>query len=126
LEGGGTVTSPTEVGTGRSEDEEVPLSQLIDVLNERFGTNFTPADQLFFDQVTEEATSDQQVVQQAQANPFDNFALAIRQKITDLMVDRLEQNQDIVTKYFGEKEFQELAFQELARRIYEEVRASRA
>ncbi len=122
LEGGGTVTSPTEVGTGRSEDEEVPLSQLIDVLNERFGTNFTPADQLFFDQVTEEATSDQQVVQQAQANPFDNFALAIRQKITDLMVDRLEQNQDIVTKYFGEKEFQELAFQELARRIYEEVR----
>jgi type I restriction enzyme R subunit len=122
LEGEGTVTSPTEVGTGRSEDEEVPLSQLIDVLNERFGTNFTPADQLFFDQVTEEATTDQEVVQRAQANPFDNFALAIRQKIADLMVDRLEQNQDIVTKYFGEKEFQEHAFQELARRIYDEVR----
>ena len=126
LQGGGTVKSPTEVGTGRSEEEELALSQLIDVLNERFGTNFTPADQLFFDQVTEEATNDQEVVQRAQANPFDHFALAVRQKIADLMVDRLEQNQDIVTKYFGEKEFQELAFQELARRIYGEVRGEEA
>ncbi|CAO1669842.1 hypothetical protein NYA28ABAC_03849 [Salinicola sp. NYA28a] len=45
---------PTEVGTGQAE-EEVQLSTLVDKLNERFGTEFTPADQLFFDQVKETA-----------------------------------------------------------------------
>jgi hypothetical protein len=29
------------------------LSKLIDVLNDRFGTDFTDADQLFFDQIIE-------------------------------------------------------------------------
>ena len=31
--------------------EQVALSRLVDKLNERFGTDFTEADQLFFDQV---------------------------------------------------------------------------
>ena len=35
----------------KSKDEEVALSSLIDRLNEHFGTNFTEADQLFFDQI---------------------------------------------------------------------------
>ena len=34
------------------------LSELIDVLNERFGTDFKPADQLFLDSVKEEALAD--------------------------------------------------------------------
>jgi type I restriction enzyme, R subunit len=36
------------VGTGH-EDEKIKLSELINLLNERFGTDFTHADQLFFD-----------------------------------------------------------------------------
>ena len=45
------LKGPTDVGTGRTKDQEVTLSSLIDRLNERFGTNFTMADQLFFDQI---------------------------------------------------------------------------
>ncbi len=33
----------------------MPLSQLIDVVNGRFGTDFNQADQFFFDQVVERA-----------------------------------------------------------------------
>ena len=124
---GGAVKPPTAVGTGRAQDEDVPLSQLIDILNERFGTNFTPADQLFFDQVKEEAKADDEVVLRAQANDdFGNFARAIRKKIEDILVDRHAQNADIVSKYFSETEFQELAFNELARKIYEESRGGEA
>ena len=39
-------------------EEEVALSTLIDKLNERFGTDFTEADQLFFDQVRATAEED--------------------------------------------------------------------
>jgi type I restriction enzyme, R subunit len=40
------VRSPTEVGTGKAQDEKLPLSQIIQVLNDRFGTQFTDEDRL--------------------------------------------------------------------------------
>ena len=44
--------APPAVGTGRAQSEqEVPRPRLIDRLNARFGTDFTEADQLFFDQI---------------------------------------------------------------------------
>ena len=113
---------PTEVGTRTAKEKEVPLSELIDVLNERFGTDFKTADQLFFNQVIEEAKNDTEVTQRASANPFDNFALALRSKIEGLMLDRMEKNEGIVTKYLNEPEFQDVTFKEIAKRIYEELR----
>ena len=52
------LDGPTEVGSGLVRSESVPLSRLIDVVNERFGTDFTPADQLLFDQIVETAIAD--------------------------------------------------------------------
>ena len=45
-----------------------PLSQLIDVVNERFGTDFNQADQLFFDQIIETAMADDGLRQAAAVN----------------------------------------------------------
>jgi type I restriction enzyme, R subunit len=39
-----SVKSPTDVGTGKPKDEKAPLSEIIQVLNERFGTQFTEED----------------------------------------------------------------------------------
>ena len=47
------LDGPSEVGSGALHEQPVPLSQLIDVVNERFGTDFNQADQLFFDQIVE-------------------------------------------------------------------------
>jgi len=41
------IKSPTDVGTSRTKDEKAPLSEIIQVLNERFGTQFTEEDRLF-------------------------------------------------------------------------------
>ncbi len=38
------------------------------------------------------------------------------------MIDRMDQNSEIVSKYINEQEFQDVAFGELAKRIYEELR----
>ncbi|HXB73260.1 MAG TPA: hypothetical protein VNY05_33795, partial [Candidatus Acidoferrales bacterium] len=48
---GGTVSGPVAVGTAGKHDKTAGLSQIIDRLNQRFGTNFKQSDQLFFDQV---------------------------------------------------------------------------
>ena len=47
------LDGPSEVGSGLVREQEVPLSQLIYIVNERFGTDFNQADQLFFDQIVE-------------------------------------------------------------------------
>lgn len=47
------LDGPRKVGTGMVREEAVPLSSLIDIINERFGAELTEADQLFFDQLAE-------------------------------------------------------------------------
>lgn len=72
--GFGPLKGPTDVGTAREEDTEVALSTLVDKLNECFGTDFTKADQLVFDQLRQTAKSDEKVVEAAQANNLSNFS----------------------------------------------------
>ncbi len=62
------VKGPTEVGTGRATDEQAPLSEIIEVLNERFGTQFAEEDRLFFQEIKEKACKNPQVIQTARAN----------------------------------------------------------
>jgi type I restriction enzyme R subunit len=116
------VKSPTEVGSGRAKDEKAPLSEIIAVLNERFGTDFKEEDRLFFQQIKEKACRDEQVIQTALANPLDKFELGVRKLIEELMIDSLAQNDKIVTRYLGDREFQGTAFPILARQIFEAIR----
>jgi type I restriction enzyme R subunit len=115
------VKSPTEVGTGKAKDEKAPLSEIIDVLNERFGTQFTEEDRLFFQQIKEKACKSEQVRQTALANPLDKFELGIRKLIEELMIERMGENDKIVTRYMGDRAFQDSAFPVLAREIFETV-----
>jgi type I restriction enzyme R subunit len=51
-----------------------------------------------------------------------SFALSMKQKVEDLMIDRMDQNQDIVTRYLNDPQFQELTFRLLGKKIYDELR----
>ena len=117
------VKSPTDVGTGKAKEEKAPLSEIIDVLNERFGTDFTEEDRLFFEQIKEKATNSPQVIQLRQANPFDKFQLGLRKMLEDLMIQRMNENDKIVTRYMDDKAFEAAAFGVLSRVIYEAIPA---
>jgi type I restriction enzyme R subunit len=121
---GSGLYGPTEVGSRTAQEHEVPLSEIIDILNEKFGTHFTKSDQIaVFDAIRAEAVSDEEVVQRAHANEFENFALAFRPKVEGLMLDRMDRNQDIVTRYLNDPEFRAIVDQELARRTYDQIRS---
>jgi len=115
------VKSPTEVGTGKAKDPKVPLSEIIEVLNERFGTNLTEEDRLFFEQIKQRAVKNEQVVSTALANPIDKFQLGIRKMIEDLMIQRMADNDKIVTRYMDDQQFQDAAFPILAKDIFETI-----
>ena len=120
------VKPPTETGTRKAQDERAPLSEIIETLNERFGTQFTEEDRLFFDQIKERACNSDAVVRTALANPLDRFEMGVRSLIEDLMIERMGENDRIVTRYLSDREFQGSAFPVLAREIFETVRARQA
>jgi len=120
----GEVSGPTEVGTALAQKEKIQLSKLIDILNERFGTEFKPADQLFFDSIKEDAKADSKLKQAALVNTMDNFGHLFAKALTDLFIQRMESNEDIVAKYLNEKGFSEIVKKHLTREVWEELRGS--
>lgn len=119
---GGEVKGPTDVGTGRGEGPQVELSILIDIINERFGTDFTPADQLFFSQIREEALADEELQQAARANPIDNFRFVFNRALEALFIDRMEQNEELFAKFMNDADFQRIVSEHLLHQVYEEIR----
>ena len=55
------------------------------------------------------------MIQTALANPLDKFELGIRKLIEDLMIERMGENDKIVTRYMADSDFQGSAFPILAR-----------
>jgi len=120
------LKGPTAVGTRRAEDEHVELSRLIDVLNDRFGTTFTPADELFFEQIREEAANDESLREAARVNSLDNFRFAFDKALENLFIDRMEQNEDLFTRYMNDPDVQKIVTQMLGKQVYERIRGSEA
>jgi len=115
------VKSPTDTGTRKAQEEDKPLSEIIETLNERFGTDFSEADRLFFEQIKETALQDESVLKTAAANPLDKFELGIEQIIKDIMMKRLKENDKIVTRYMDDEKFQKVISHILAKDIYSEL-----
>ncbi|MDE2966130.1 MAG: type I restriction endonuclease [Chloroflexota bacterium] len=113
------VSSPTEVGTANPEEERAPLSEIIENLNDRFGTEFAEADRLFFEQIKESAVDNDQIRQTALANSLDNFKLVISPRIQHLMYERMSENDALVSRFMNEQDFQEIVLAGLVREIHE-------
>ncbi len=116
------LDGPKEVGSGLVREESVPLSQLIDLLNERFGADFNQADQLFFDQIVEVAVTDAGLRQAAAVNPEDKFALVLGNLLERLFVERMDQNEDIFVRYMNDASFREAVSGWMASEAYRRLR----
>jgi type I restriction enzyme R subunit len=120
------LKGPTDVGTAREPDEDVALSSLIDKLNERFGTDFNEADQLFFDQIRVSAENDEKIIEAAKANNLANFSSYLERMLDELFIDRMEGNEEIFSRVMTDKDFRSAAHEHLAREIFQRVRAGQA
>jgi type I restriction enzyme R subunit len=110
------------VGTGGQKDTEIALSTLIGQLNERFGTDFTEADQLFFDQVRAAAERNEKIVEAAKANSEANFSAFFGRVLDDLFIQRMDGNQEIFNRVMGDKQFRAAAQDHLTQEVYRRVR----
>jgi type I restriction enzyme R subunit len=114
----------TDVGTGREKDTNVALSTLVQQLNERFGTDFTEADQLFFDSVRATAERNEKIVEADKANTEANFSAFFERMLDDLFIQRMEGNEEIFNRVMGDKQFRAAAQEQLARELYDRIRSA--
>jgi type I restriction enzyme R subunit len=116
------LKGPTDIGSGREKDVDVALSTLVNQLNERFGTDFTEADQLFFDQVSATAERDEKVVEAAKANSEANFSAFFGRILDDLFIQRMDGNHEIFNRVMSDGQFRATAQQHLAQEVYRRIR----
>jgi type I restriction enzyme R subunit len=119
------VKSPTEVGTGVAEEEKAPLSEIIEILNERFGTEFSERDRLYLEQIVEDAKQNEKVQQMGRTNPLDNFKIGIEKMIRDIVMDSLSDNEKLAERFLEDKEVYNAIFPKLAEEVYERVRGEK-
>ena len=120
------LDGPTEVGSGMARPQPLPLSQLIDVVNERFGTDFNQADQLFFDQIVEAAMADDGLRQTAVVNPGDKFELVFKNLLENLFAERMDQNEEIYVRFMNDTPFQKIVTGWMASEAYRRLRSDDA
>jgi type I restriction enzyme, R subunit len=111
-----------DVGSGLACAEEVPLLQLIYLVNERFGTDFNQADQLFFDQIIEAAVTDHGLRQAAAVKPEDKFELVFRNLLEHLFVERMDQNEELFVRYMNDAAFRDIVSTWMASQAYKRLR----
>ena len=116
------ISGPTDVGTGTARSDQVALSKLIDILNDRFGTEFKPGDQLFFDSIREDALGDNELRQAALVNTMENFGYVFRKALEGIFIDRMDQNEEITAKFMNEDGFREVVSSQLLQEVYEQIR----
>ncbi|MEA9898093.1 type I restriction endonuclease [Xanthomonas campestris pv. raphani] len=119
-----SLKGPTDVGTSRVADEEVPLSSLVEKLNTRFGTDFNEADQLFFDQIKVSAEASEQIKEAARANNLSDFTAYLGRVLDELFIERMEGNEEIFSRIMTDREFRSAASEHLAFEIFEKSRGS--
>ncbi|GGB75911.1 hypothetical protein [Blastomonas aquatica] len=117
------LDGPSSVGSKIADEEQVPLSRLIDVVNERFGTDFNNADQLFFHRFVEVALAGASLGQAAIANPGEKFELLFKNLLEALFVEPVDQNEEIFARFMNDKTFRGLVTNWFATEAYGKLRA---
>jgi type I restriction enzyme R subunit len=114
----GELDGLSEAGIKREKEEKAALSEIIDLLNERFGTEFEEADKLFFDQIETELMQDETLQTQARANKIDTFKYAFEELFLSKLIDRMDQNQEIFEKILEDKAFGSLVREWMMKKVY--------
>ncbi len=116
----------TEAGIRKDKEEQIQLSQIVDAINNRFGTEFTEADRLLFDQVGLDLINDEAIIKQAKTNSFESFLQgSLRDKSIEKFIDRMDINNSTTSNILNnEKLADAVIFKYLAKFIYEKINAA--
>lgn len=113
------VYGTNAVGTGGVPDANTsPLSTIIQIINDRFGTDFTDEDKLRFEQISGDMAQDEKLVEQARAGSKEKFKVVFEPKATQAFVARHGRNEKIVNDFMSNPEMRSLIVAALLDEVY--------
>ena len=98
---GATLIGFKDGGAGIIHDGTAPLSEIIEVINERFGTDWSPEDRLLFEQISGDMVADQKLATQARANSKEQFKEVFEPRVLKAFVERKGRNEKIIGDFMS-------------------------
>jgi type I restriction enzyme R subunit len=108
----------TEAGTKKEKDEDARLSEIIKILNDKFGTSFADADRYFFSQIEEDLVGDEDLSQQAQNNTIGNFKYGFEDVFLTKLIERMDMNHEIFKRIMDDNEFNRTVKEWMLKKVY--------
>lgn len=120
LAGGDSL--PNTKFAGQKKDEETSLlSELIDKLNERFGTEFGDMDKVL-EQFVADLERDENLRTQAQNNSVEHFRFPFNDAFMSIVVDRMLQNKEFCERILDDEKFGSTVKELLIGYVYKRLR----
>lgn len=114
---------PNDKHAGKSKKEEkAPLSELIEKLNEHFGTEFSEMDKVLM-QFIDDMEKDENLRTQAQNNSVDHFRYPFNDAFMGIVVDRMMQNREFCEKILDDEKFGVVVKDLLVNVVYDRLRS---
>ena len=106
---------------GGKQKKKEPLSEIIEKINERFGTNFTGMDKVMM-QMTEDFLADETLVNFAKNNDESTFKHIFEQQFKDIAAQRYEKNEEFFVRMFGDENFLNYMMSLMLPEVYRKLR----
>ena len=118
-QGSADIRGVSEAGVSYGKKEEnAKLSNIINILNDRIGTDFTVDDKLLVDLIKEEMFANDKLRRQAQNNDKENFKYAFDEALLNAFIDRMDNNQQMFEKFMTNSEFKNILHDWLLDKLY--------
>lgn len=111
------------LGTGKGAGEEKEfLSRIIEEVNERFGTDFTDGDKVFFAELETRLTGNETLNQSAKTNTKDALKMVFGHIFEDQLHTMVESNFDIYKKIVENAEFGQFVKEKMFEEVYTKLK----
>jgi type I restriction enzyme, R subunit len=98
------------------------LSTVIELINERFGTDFTENDKLLMVQVVDDLAENDGLADQARTNTMTNFRHAFDPAAMSAVLNRVERNEGIAEQFMANEELRGMMLDAMMREFYQRAR----
>lgn len=125
LEDGDGVDIKVGGGGKVAEGESDYLSNIIDKLNERYGTNFSGSEKLAVEQIRENLKANQDLELKAKNNSYDDFKYAFEPEFLDGVMQEYDKNQEFYGKILQDESFKSKLMDLIMLDIYSSFKESK-
>jgi type I restriction enzyme R subunit len=116
----------TDSTGGTAETEKEPLSEILELLNERFGYDFDEDDKVFIERLQKNVRESSAVQKSIEVNSKDDARLTFDNVAEDELQEMIDRNFELYKKITDNEAFGRLLFDHLFDRTLEEVRQEAA